>query len=116
MAGFKFRKFKKSLVLIFNLCKFKYLNQCNGISCLNPEGAFYVYPSCKGLIGKKYKGKIISNDKDFAMILLKEKLVSVVHGEAFGLSPFFRISYATSMDNIKLACDRIGELCDEATS
>ena len=93
-----------------------YLNQCNGISCLNPEGAFYVYPSCEGLIGKEYKGKIISNDKDFAMILLKEKLVSVVHGEAFGLSPFFRISYATSMDNIKLACDRIGEFCDEVTS
>ena len=92
------------------------MNQCNGISCLNPEGAFYVYPSCEGLIGKEYKGKIISNDKDFAMILLKEKLVSVVHGEAFGLSPFFRISYATSMDNIKLACDRIGEFCDEVTS
>ena len=50
------------------------------------------------------------------MILLKEKLVSVVHGEAFGLSPFFRISYATSMDNIKQACDRISEFCDEATS
>ena len=92
------------------------LNNIKGISCLSPEGAFYVYPSCEGLIGKEYKGKIISNDKDFAMILLKEKLVSVVHGEAFGLSPFFRISYATSMDNIKLACDRIGELCDEATS
>ena len=93
-----------------------YLNNCKGIECLNPEGAFYVYPSCSGLIGKEYQGKIIKNDKDFAMILLKEKLVSVVHGEAFGLSPFFRISYATSMDNIKQACDRIGEFCDEATS
>ena len=93
-----------------------YLNNCKGIECLNPEGAFYVYPSCSGLIGKEYQGKIIKNDKDFAMILLKEKLVSVVHGEAFGLSPFFRISYATSMDNIKEACDRIGEFCDEATS
>ena len=93
-----------------------YLNNCKGIECLNPEGAFYVYPSCSGLIGKEYQGKIIENDKDFAMILLKEKLVSVVHGEAFGLSPFFRISYATSMDNIKQACDRIGEFCDEATS
>ena len=93
-----------------------YLNNCKGIECLNPEGAFYVYPSCSGLIGKEYQGKIIENDKDFAMILLKEKLVSVVHGEAFGLSPFFRISYATSMDNIKEACDRIGEFCDEATS
>ena len=93
-----------------------YLNNCKGIECLNPEGAFYVYPSCSGLIGKEYQGKVIENDKDFAMILLKEKLVSVVHGEAFGLSPFFRISYATSMDNIKEACDRIGEFCDEATS
>ena len=93
-----------------------YLNNCEGIECLNPEGAFYVYPSCAGLIGKEYQGKIIENDKDFAMILLKEKLVSVVHGEAFGLSPFFRISYATSMDNIKQACDRISEFCDEATS
>ena len=93
-----------------------YLNNCEGIECLNPEGAFYVYPSCSGLIGKEYQGKIIENDKDFAMILLKEKLVGVVHGEAFGLSPFFRISYATSMDNIKQACDRIGEFCDEATS
>ena len=93
-----------------------YLNNCKGIECLNPEGAFYVYPSCSGLIGKEYQGKVIENDKDFAMILLKEKLVSVVHGEAFGLSPFFRISYATSMDNIKQACDRIGEFCDEATS
>ena len=73
-------------------------------------------PSCEGLIGKKFKDKVITNDKDFAMILLKEKLVSVVHGEAFGLSPFFRISYATSMDNIKFACNRIGELCNEATS
>ena len=66
-----------------------YLNNCKGIECLNPEGLLYVYPSCAGLIGKEYQGKIIENDKDFAMILLKEKLVSVVHGEAFGLSSFF---------------------------
>ena len=92
-----------------------YLNNCDGIECLNPEGAFYVYPSCAGIIGKKFKDKVIVSDKDFAMILLKEKLVSVVHGEAFGLSPFFRISYATSMENIKIACNRIGELCNEVS-
>ena len=92
-----------------------YLNNCDGIECLNPEGAFYVYPSCAGIIGKKFKDKVISSDKDFAMILLREKLVSVVHGEAFGLSPFFRISYATSMENIKIACNRIGELCNEVS-
>ena len=92
-----------------------YLNNCDGIECLNPEGAFYVYPSCAGIIGKKFKDKVITSDKDFAMILLKEKLVSVVHGEAFGLSPFFRISYATSMENIKIACNRIGELCNEVS-
>ena len=92
-----------------------YLNNCDGIECLNPEGAFYVYPSCAGIIGKKFKDKVIESDKDFAMILLKEKLVSVVHGEAFGLSPFFRISYATSMENIKIACNRIGELCNEVS-
>tara|TARA_B100000282_G_scaffold295723_1_gene275631 strand:+ start:5039 stop:6247 length:1209 start_codon:yes stop_codon:yes gene_type:complete len=92
-----------------------YLNNCDGIECLNPEGAFYVYPSCAGIIGKKFKDKVIASDKDFAMILLKEKLVSVVHGEAFGLSPFFRISYATSMENIKIACNRIGELCNEVS-
>ena len=62
---------------------------------------------------KKYKGNIINNDKDVAMLLLKEKLVSVVHGEAFGLSPYFRISYATSMENLQIACERIKEFSEE---
>ena len=89
------------------------LNECKGISCLKPNGAFYVYPSCEGLIGKKFQNKEINTDKDVAMLLLKEKLVSVVHGEAFGLSPYFRVSYATSIENLKIACERIKEFCEE---
>ena len=92
----------------------KSLNNCKGITCLEPKGAFYVYPSCSGIIGKKYKeGSIIKNDSIFSMLLLKEKLVSVVQGEAFGLSPYFRISYATSLGNLKIACERIKEFCEE---
>ena len=92
----------------------KSLNNCKGITCLQPKGAFYVYPSCSGLIGKKYKeGSIIKNDSIFSMLLLKEKLVSVVQGEAFGLSPYFRISYATSLENLEIACERIKEFCEE---
>ena len=71
------------------------INSANGLKCLKPKGAFYVYPSCNGIIGKKTPdGRIIKNDKDFAMSLLESKSISVVHGEAFGLSPYFRISYA----------------------
>ena len=90
------------------------INSANGLKCLKPKGAFYVYPSCEGVIGKKTpKGNIIKNDKDFAMNLLENKSISVVHGEAFGLSPYFRISYATSMDKLETACNRIIEFCDE---
>ena len=90
------------------------INSADGLKCLKPKGAFYVYPSCKGVIGKKTpKGNIIKNDKDFAMNLLENKSISVVHGEAFGLSPYFRISYATSMDKLETACNRIIEFCDE---
>ena len=72
------------------------LNQAKGIDCPKPEGAFYVYPSCAGTIGKSTReGKKIGNDEDFATLLLEEEGVAVVHGAAFGLSPFFRISYAT---------------------
>ena len=93
---------------------FEMLNSANGLKCLKPKGAFYIYPSCKGVIGKKTpNGKIINNDKDFAMNLLETKSVSVVHGEAFGLSPYFRISYATSMEKLEIACDRIIKFCDE---
>ena len=93
---------------------FEMLNSANGLKCLKPKGAFYIYPSCEGVIGKKTpNGKIINNDKDFAMSLLETKSVSVVHGEAFGLSPYIRISYATSMEKLEIACDRIIKFCDE---
>ena len=73
------------------------LNQAKGIDCPTPEGAFYVYPSCAGLIGKRTKaGKVIANDEDVVTALLEDEGVAVVHGAAFGLSPYFRISYATS--------------------
>ncbi|MDZ4790799.1 MAG: pyridoxal phosphate-dependent aminotransferase [Hyphomicrobiales bacterium] len=88
------------------------LNQAPGIECPSPEGAFYVYPSCKGLIGKTTPpGKVIGNDEDFVTALLEEEGVAVVHGAAFGLSPFFRISYATSTDVLEAACQRIQRFC-----
>ena len=84
------------------------LNAAEGIECLTPEGAFYVYPSCEGLIGKTTPdGKKIATDEDFATALLEAEGVAVVHGAAFGLSPFFRISYATSDENLHEACARI---------
>ncbi|WP_298723936.1 pyridoxal phosphate-dependent aminotransferase [uncultured Ferrovibrio sp.] len=90
------------------------LNQAKGIHCPKPEGAFYVYPSCAGTIGKTSKGGIkINNDQDFCNALLEEKGVAVVFGEAFGLSPHFRISYATSTEALKDACARIQEFCAE---
>jgi aspartate aminotransferase len=88
------------------------LNQSKGIQCPSPEGAFYVYPSIKGLIGKKTaKGKVIDTDEAFATALLEDTGVAVVHGAAFGLSPFFRISYATSNKNLEEACSRIQRFC-----
>ena len=88
------------------------LNQAKGIQCPNPEGAFYVYPSIKGLIGKTSAGgKKIETDGDFAVALLEETGVAVVHGAAFGLSPFFRISYATSEKNLEESCKRIQAFC-----
>ncbi len=88
------------------------LNQATGIHCPTPEGAFYVYPSCAGLIGKiAPSGKIIESDEDFAVELLETEGVAVVHGAAFGLSPFFRISYATSNDVLEDACSRIQRFC-----
>jgi len=88
------------------------LNQANGLNCPTPEGAFYVYPSCAGCIGKKTpKGDAINNDEDFATLLIQEEGVAVVHGEAFGLSPFFRISYATGLDALEEACRRIQRFC-----
>lgn len=88
------------------------LNQAAGLNCPNPEGAFYVYPSCAGTIGKTTPtGKIIETDEDFASELLEAEGVAVVHGAAFGLSPFFRISYATSNDVLEEACTRIQRFC-----
>jgi aspartate aminotransferase len=88
------------------------LNQAKGISCPKPEGAFYVYPSCAGVIGKTSKGgKMIGNDEDFATALLEEEGVAVVQGAAFGLSPFFRISYATGIKSLEEACRRIQRFC-----
>jgi aspartate aminotransferase len=88
------------------------LNQAHGIECPKPEGAFYVYPSVRKLIGKTTpNGKKIETDEDFAGELLEAEGVAVVHGAAFGLSPFFRISYATSSDVLEDACQRIQRFC-----
>ncbi len=86
-----------------------YLNSIPGITCLMPKGAFYVFPSCKDLIGKKTK---IKNDKDFVQKLLEKQNVAVVQGSAFGLDGYFRISYATSMKKLKIALARIKLFCE----
>ena len=92
------------------------LNQAKGLSCPKPEGAFYVYPSCAGVIGKTSReGKLIGNDEDFATALLQEEGVAVVHGAAFGLSPFFRVSYATGIAALEEACRRIQRFCANVT-
>jgi len=90
----------------------KALNQISGIECLNPQGAFYVFPSIKNCIGKKHKelGEI-KNDTDFVTKLLEKTGVAVVQGSAFGLEGFFRISYATSMENLEKAVKRISDFC-----
>ncbi len=88
------------------------LNQTNGLKCPTPEGAFYVYPSCAGLIGKTApSGKLIDTDEAFATELLDAEGVAVVHGSAFGLGPAFRISYATSTKDLEEACTRIQRFC-----
>ena len=90
----------------------KALNEIDGIECLNPDGAFYVFPSCKGLIGKKdTSGKELKTDTDFVQSLLENSGVAVVQGSAFGLEGFFRISYATSMENLKKALEKISTFC-----
>ena len=89
------------------------LNAIDGISCLKPDGAFYVFPNCKKLIGKKDKeGKKIQNDTDFVQSLLENFGIAVVQGSAFGLEGFFRISYATSMKNLEKAMNKIKEFCE----
>lgn len=90
----------------------KMLNEANGIECLTPEGAFYVYPSIAGLIGKTTpEGKVIETDEDFVTYLLETEGVACVHGAAFGLSPCFRISYATATEVLEDACRRIQRAC-----
>ena len=84
------------------------LNDVSGLSCRRPEGAFYVYPNCKGLIGRKPpNGKVMGNDRDVVIYLMEEGGVAAVHGEAYGLSPHFRLSFADSMENLEEACRRI---------
>ncbi len=88
------------------------LNDIEGLSCLKPSGAFYVFPNCKKLLGKKTK---LKTDKDFVEKLLDKAEVAVVQGSAFGLDGYFRISYATSMDNLKKALERIKFFCENFT-
>ena len=101
------QKFKDRRDLVVSM-----LNQAKGIKCPKPEGAFYVYPSCEGLIGKTTsKGVKINNDEDFVLSLLDEEGVAVVHGAAFAMSPYFRISYATSNAELEDACTRLQRFC-----
>jgi aspartate aminotransferase len=88
------------------------LNQASGLKCPKPEGAFYVYPSCAGVMGKTApSGKVLANDEDFVSELLETEGVAVVHGAAFGLGPAFRISYATKTEDLEEACRRIQRFC-----
>ncbi|BCP54577.1 aspartate aminotransferase [Kaistia sp. 32K] len=99
--------FKKRRDLVVSM-----LNQANGIVCPNPEGAFYVFPSCAGTLGKTTAGgKLLKTDEDFVTALLEEEGVAVVQGSAFGLAPYFRISYATSTEALEEACTRIQRFC-----
>jgi len=101
-------KFKERRDLVVSM-----LNQANGLSCPTPEGAFYVYPSCEELIGKTTPaGQQIKNDEDFVTALLADEGVAAVHGAAFGLEPFFRVSYATSNEALEDACERIQRFCN----
>ena len=88
------------------------LNQASGLRCPTPEGAFYVYPSCEALIGRKGpSGRTIATDEDFVVELLESEGAAAVHGAAFGLSPFFRVSYAASNEVLEDACSRIQRFC-----
>jgi aspartate aminotransferase len=92
------------------------LNQAPGLTCAKPEGAFYVYPGCDGLIGKTTPdGKVLKDDTDVTAFLLEAEGVAVVQGAAFGVSPCFRISYATSMEVLEDACKRITRACESLT-
>lgn len=91
----------------------KMLNDIDGISCHTPEGAFYIYASCAGCMGKQTPdGKTLETDEDFVTYLLESVGVAAVHGAAFGLSPYFRVSYATSNEALTQACERIAQACE----
>jgi len=93
------------------------LNQAPGIRCPKPEGAFYVYPNCSGLIGKKTpEGKVLESDDDVAKYFLESEGAAVVPGSGFGLSPYFRISYAISTESLRDACNRIKRACEKLTN
>jgi aspartate aminotransferase len=88
------------------------LNQAKGITCVKPAGAFYAFPSCAGLIGKRAPdGKVIQTDRDFVMYLMDGEGVAAVHGAAYGVSPHFRLSFAASNYDITRACERIQRAC-----
>jgi aspartate aminotransferase len=88
------------------------LNGCNGITCHKPEGAFYVFPGIAGCLGKRSEGgRRIDTDEDFAFALLDEQHVAVVHGAAFGMNPYLRISYATADESLIEACRRVARFC-----
>jgi aspartate aminotransferase len=90
------------------------LNEAKGINCPTPEGAFYVYPSVEGCMGLTTVGGVtLKTDEDFVSALLEEEGVAAVHGEAFGLSPYFRVSYATSTEALTEACKRIQSFCSK---
>ena len=102
-------KFLKRRDLVVNK-----LNAIQGIKCAKPDGAFYVYPNCEGILGKiTPSGKKLSNDEDFMTYLLEDQGVAGVHGSAFGLSPYFRLSYATSETILIDACNRIKKACNQ---
>jgi aspartate aminotransferase len=90
------------------------LRAAKGLTCHMPEGAFYVFPNIAGCIGKTTKGgRKLANDTDFVTALLEEKHVATVQGAAYGMSPYFRISYATDMASLREGCTRIQEFCAE---
>jgi aspartate aminotransferase len=90
------------------------LAEIDGIQCHKPEGAFYIFPNVSGLIGKTTKGgRKIETDTDFVMALVDEQHVATVQGAAYGMSPFFRISYATSMEMLEEGCNRIAQFCKD---
>ena len=107
LPGFR-RVFQERRDLVVSM-----LSQAHGLKCPKPEGAFYVYPSCAGTIGKRSPtGKVIATDEDFVTELLEAEGAAVVHGSAFGLGPNFRISYATSREKLEDACARIQRFCN----